>query len=177
MPAQTARRSLFYSSLHCLEDIMRASLFGLAALVALSISPVSYAAEEDNPVDFMQLHEVEITFHKAGSTKNLDLMMSLFDDNAVLTAGGKTYTGKDQIRSYWKSAGTFQPQNHWVAYTPAFRIQYSVQGDRAHLYFECLYVDKDANKIAAHTNSDDVLVRTNGKWLIKEMKAAQVPEL
>jgi hypothetical protein len=34
-----------------------------------------------------------------------------------------------------------------------------------------------ANKIAARTNSDDTSVRLNGAWLIKEMKAAVVPEL
>jgi hypothetical protein len=59
-----------------------------------------------------------------------------------------------------------------VAYTPAFRIKYSVEGNSAHLYFECLYVDKAANKIAVHTNSDDTLIRVNSKWLIKDMKAA-----
>jgi hypothetical protein len=92
-------------------------------------------------------------------------------------AGGKTYTGKEQIRAFWQAAGTFQPQNQWVAYTPAFRIKYDVRGDTAHQYFECLYVDKVANKIAAHTNSDDTLIRVNGRWLIKDMKAAVVPEL
>ena len=125
----------------------------------------------------MQLHQVEISFHEAGSAKNLDLMLSLFADDAVLTAGGKTYTGKDQVKSYWQAAGPFQPQNQWVGYTPAFRIRYDVAGDRAHLYFECLWVDKAAGKIAAHTNSDDILIRVNGRWLIKEMKAAAVPEL
>src|SRR5271170_2388138 len=73
--------------------------------------------------------------------------------------------------------GPFQPQNQWVAYTPAFRIKYDVHGDGAHLYFECLYVDKVANKIAVHTNSDDALIRVNGRWLIRDMKAAVVPEL
>ena len=53
-------------------------------------------------------------------------------------------------------------------YTPAFRTRYTVEGDRAHLYFECLWVDKTANKIAAHTNSNDTLVRLDGAWLIKE---------
>ena len=119
----------------------------------------------------------EITFHKAGTTKDLELMMSLFADDAVLTVGGKKYAGKEEIRTYWQSAGTFQPQNQWVAYTPAFRIKYNVAGDHAHLYFECLYVDKVAQKIAAHTNSDDELVRVNGRWLIREMKAAAVPEI
>lgn len=135
------------------------------------------ATQEENAEDFMQIHRIEIMFHEAGTTKNLDLMLSLFADGATLTSGGKTYTGKEQIRSYWQSAGTFQPQNQWVAYTPAFRIKYEVQGDNAHLYFECLYVDRAANKIAAHTNSDDTLIRANGQWLIKDMKAATVPEL
>jgi uncharacterized protein (TIGR02246 family) len=156
---------------------MRGSLLVLAATVGLSTAMIARATTEENAQDFMQLHKVEIAFHEAGTTKNLDLMLSLFADDAVLTAGGKTYTGKDQIKSFWQAAATFQPQNQWVAYTPAFRIRYNVDGDRAHLYFECLYVDKAANKIAAHTNSDDTLVRVNGRWLIKEMKAAPVPEL
>jgi ketosteroid isomerase-like protein len=156
---------------------MRGSLLALAASILLSTAVISRAGTEENPQDFMQIHKIEITFHEAGTTKNLDLMLSLFADDAVINAGGKTYKGKDQIRSFWQAAGTFQPQNQWVAYTPAFRIRYSVDGDTAHLYFECLYVDKVANKIAAHTNSDDKLVRLNGRWLIKEMTAAQVPEL
>ena len=156
---------------------MRRSLVALAAAAGLSIGLAAGAGTEENAEDFMALHKVEIAFHEAGTTKNLDQMLSLFADDAVLIAGGKAYTGKDQIKGFWQAAGTFQPQNHWVAYTPAFRIRYDVEGDRAHLYFECLYVDKAANKIAAHTNSDDTLVRVNGRWLIKEMKAASVPEL
>ena len=156
---------------------MRGSALAIAGAVVLSAAVMSRAGTEENPEDFMQLHKVQITFHEAGTTKNLDLMLSLFADDAVINAGGKTYKGKAQIRSFWQAAGTFQPQNQWVAYTPAFRIRYTVDGDTAHLYFECLYVDKAANKIAAHTNSDDKLVRVNGRWLIKEMTAAAVPEL
>ncbi len=156
---------------------MRILSLAVAALAALSLPVVAFAGEEDNPEDFMQMHNIEIAFHKAGSTKDLDLMLSLFADDAILTAGGKTYTGKNEIRTFWQSAGTFQPQNQWVAYTPAFRIRYDVEGNRAHLYFECLYVDKGAQKIALHTNSEDELVRINGHWLIGEMKAAAVPEL
>ena len=156
---------------------MRRSLLVLAATVGLSTAMIAGATTEENAEDFMQLHKVEITFHEAGTTKDLDLMLSLFADDAVLNAGGKTYTGKDQVKSYWQAAGPFQPQNQWVGYTPAFRIRYNVEGNRAHLYFECLWIDKAANKIAAHTNSDDILVRVDGRWLIKEMKAAVVPEL
>jgi hypothetical protein len=155
---------------------MHRVLMALGMLATLSLSVVGRAAEE-NPEDFMQLHQVEIAFHEAGSTKNLTLMLSLFADDAVLIAGGKTYTGKEQLKHYWQAAGPFQPHNQWIGYTPAFRIRYDVKGDRAHLYFECLWVDEAAKKIAVHTNSDDVLVRVNGRWLIKEMRAAVLPEL
>jgi hypothetical protein len=156
---------------------MRALSFALAVAAGLSLPLVASAGEAENAEDFMQLHNVEIAFHKAGSTKDLPLMLSLFADDAVLTAKGKTYTGKEQIKGYWQAHPAFQPDNEWVGYTPAFRIQYEVQGDRSHLYFECLWMDKKAGKIAAHTNSDDQLVRVNGHWLIKEMKAESVAGL
>jgi hypothetical protein len=50
-------------------------------------------------------------------------------------------------------------------------------GRRGRKTSQCLYVDKVANKIAAHTSSNDTLVRVNGNWLIKDMKTAAVPEL
>lgn len=149
----------------------------IAAILVICLAGGAIAGTDENAQEFMDLHQIEIAFHEAGSTKNLDLMLSLFTDDAVLMSGGKTYSGRDQLKTFWQAAGPFQPQNQWVGYTPAFRIRYNVQGDRAHLYFECLWIDKTANKIAAHTNSDDALVRINGKWLIKEMKAAVVPEL
>jgi hypothetical protein len=158
-----------------MEGAMKRTL--MIAILAFCLSSPAIADTEENAEDFMQMHKIEIVFHQAGTTKNLDLMMSLFADDATITTGGKTYSGKEQIRSFWQGAATFQPQNQWVAYTPAFRIKYDVNGNAAHLYFECLYVDKAANKIAAHTNSDDALIRVNGRWLIKEMKAAVVPEL
>ena len=165
---------------------MRGSMLVFAAAMVLSLAARPRAGTEENAEDFMDLHKVEIAFHEAGSTKNLDLMLSLFADDAVLIAHVKTptgedqvktYTGKDQIKKYWQAAGPFQPKNEWVGYTPAFRTCYDVEGERAHLYFECLWVDKQAGKIAAHTNSDDTLARVNGRWLIKEMKADSVPEL
>ena len=149
----------------------------LSCLLAFGIVRVAIADTEENAEEFMAMHNIEITFHEAGTTKNLPLMLSLFSDDATITASGKTYTGKEQVRAFWQSAGPFQPQHQWVAYTPAFRIKYDVRGDTAHLYFECLWVDKVAGKIAVHTNANDTLIRVNGHWLIKDMKAAVVPEL
>ncbi len=157
---------------------MKRYLFALVAVAVLAIAIPSGAAPTASPSDLFQIHDVEITFHKAASTKDLNLMMSLFTEDATLASGGKTYTGKDQVRTYFATvAGAFQPQNNWAAYTPAYKIRINVDGDRATLYFECLYVDVATSQIKAHTYSDDVLVRSGGHWLIKEMKAGTATEI
>ncbi len=148
-----------------------------SVVVALCLSGAAKAGSEENADEYMRMHRVESVFHEAGSTKNIELMLSLFADDAVLTAGGKTHVGKDQVKKFFEAAGPFQPQNDWVGYTPAFRIRYDVQGERAHLYFECLWVDKKAGKIASQVKSGDTLARVDGKWLIKEMKLDPMPDL
>src|SRR5476649_1434404 len=92
---------------------------------ALATAPAS-DADRGSPTDILQVRNVEITFHQAGSvlpSKDLGLMMSLYADDAVLTDtanGNKQYKGKDQVRHYFLDvAGPFRPQNHWIGYTPA----------------------------------------------------------
>jgi hypothetical protein len=48
----------------------------LPATIALSFGLPSQAATEENAEDFMGIHKIEIIFHEAGTTKNLDLMLS-----------------------------------------------------------------------------------------------------
>jgi hypothetical protein len=95
---------------------MRSLSLALAALAALSISLTSRAGTEENADEFMELHKVEIAFHEAGSTKNLNEMLSLFADDAVLTTIRKTDDGKEQIKTY---TGKEQIKNYWQAH-PAF---------------------------------------------------------
>ena len=78
---------------------MRKSFVILGMLAALSL-PAVCLADEENAEDFMNLHQVEITFHEAGSTRNLELMLSLFADDAVLTTHSKTPTGEQQVKTY-----------------------------------------------------------------------------
>ena len=66
------------------EDTMRWLRLVLPATIALSFGLASQAAEEENAEDFMGIHKIEIIFHEAGTTKNLDLMLSLFADDATL---------------------------------------------------------------------------------------------
>jgi len=126
----------------------------------------------------LALRNIEVVFHDAGSRKDLALMMSLFADDPTLTVGDKTYAGREGVQHYFADiAAPFRPENDFIAYTPAQRIRTTIHGDAATLYFECLWLDTKGQKAPLHTFSDDTLVRTGGKWLIKTMKAGPVSAL
>lgn len=166
----------------CCSIAMALSLAGLSK-VAWSATPYD-GPDVGQPADILALRNVEITFHTAGSVlpqKNLDLMMSLYAPDAVLvdTAhGDKVYGGKDQVRAYWANVGApFQPDHHWIGYTPAMRIRTKVHGSTASLYFECLWMDVDKNAIGAHSFSNMELVKVRGRWLVKNVKVGKVAAL
>jgi len=152
-------------------------------LLLLAVSSLPAFAKDD-AADILAIRNVEVQFHQAGSVlpqKNIDLMMALYADDAVLidTAhGNATYKGKAEVRRYWETvAAPFRPENHWIGYTPAMRIRTEVNGDHATLYFECLWMDADKNAIGAHSFSDMTLVRTSGKWLVSAIKVGKVAQL
>jgi hypothetical protein len=118
-----------------------------------------------------QIEGIERTWHKAASLKNLNLMMSLWAPNATMTVGGKTYTGKAAIRGVFTKSGPFQPQNHWISDTPAYKIRATVNGSKGTLYFECHYIDVDTLKVAAVVGADQEVQKFNGKWLITNLTA------
>src|SRR5262249_18318026 len=113
--------------------------------------------------------QIEVKWHRATSKKNLDLMMSLWAPNGTLSLGGKTVQGKPAIRALFAKAASFQPQNHWVSETPAYKIRTTVIGTNATLYFECHYVDADTGKVVLVNGISMDLQKINGKWLITKV--------
>lgn len=168
-------------SIYC--SIAMAVSFASLAEIAWSATPYD-GSDVGRPADILALRNVEIIFHTAGSVlpqKNLDQMMSLYAPDAVLvdTAhGNKVYSGKDQVRTYWANVGApFQPDHHWIGYTPAMRIRAKVHGSTASLYFECLWMDVDKSAIGAHSFSDMELAKVQGRWLVKNIKVGKVAAL
>lgn len=165
------------------RSIAMALLLATFSDIARSASPYD-GADVGQPADILALRNVEIRFHTAGSVlpqKNLDLMMSLYTPDAVLidTAhGNKVYSGKEQVRAYWLNVSApFQPDHHWIGYTPAMRIRAKVHRSTASLYFECLWMDVDKNAIGAHSFSDMELTKLQGRWLVKIIKVGKVAAL
>jgi hypothetical protein len=155
--------------------------FVIAVLAGLLLAVSAYGAGRSSPSNTIQeqaalyqIDQIEKTWHKAASTKNLDLFMSLWAPNATATVAGKTVTGKKAIRALFAKAGPFQPQNHWLSDTPAYKIRATVNGDRGTLYFECHYIDVDTQKVAAAVGAEQEVQNINGKWLITNMAASTV---
>ena len=95
-------------------------------------------------------------------------MMSLWSPNATLT-GGKTLTGKEQIRRFWLDGAGLPAANHWVSDTPAYKTRITVNGNRGTLYFECHYIDSKTQELKATTAADQQVERIDGRWLITDM--------
>lgn len=153
----------------------------IGALLSLVLTAGAYGARESiagpspqKQAALYQIERIEKTWHRAASTKNLDLMMSVWAPTATMTIGGTTYTGKRAIRDIFARAAPFQPENHWISDTAAYRIRASVNGDKGTLYFECHFVDVDTGKVASVTGNDQEVRKINGRWLITNLRASSV---
>jgi hypothetical protein len=120
-----------------------------------------------------EIDQIEQKFHKAGSTHDVNLMMSLWAPGATFNIGRETYTGKAAIRKFFATVQpSFKPQNHWVDDTPAFKMRVTVDGDKATLYMECDFIDVKTRKVKLVVGVDHNLQKINGKWLIVEGSGA-----
>jgi ketosteroid isomerase-like protein len=121
--------------------------------------------------DMWQIDQIEKNFHHATTTKDIDLMVSLYAPNATMTVGpGATAAGLDEIRQFWLTkAATFEPENHWVSDHPAYKLEITVNGDRGTLHFECHYIDIETGEVVYATTADFDVARIDGKWLITNM--------
>src|SRR5690348_14378816 len=61
-----------------------------------------------------EIHELQAAYHLAKTTQDIELMMSLWDPQAVLTIESvsppATYVGADQIWSFFLSSGSWKFQ-------------------------------------------------------------------
>ena len=125
--------------------------------------------------DLYAIDQIERVWHKASSTKNVNLMMTLWAPDATFDNGTATLTGKAEIRKFFETkAAPFQPVNHWLSDTPAYKIRTTVNGDKGTLYFECHYVDVKTRKLGPVVGADQDVKKIDGKWLITNSSASSV---
>ena len=138
-------------------------------LAACGGSGKQSAAEQQlqRQADLYAIDQIEEEWHEASSTHNINLMMTLWAPDATWNIGAQTLAGKTQIRNFFvHKVGPFQPQNHWVSETLAYKVRVTVNGHQGTLYFECHYVDVRTRKVVSVVSADQNVQKIGGKWLI-----------
>ena len=127
----------------------------------------SATAKMQNEADLYEIDQVEVKFHRATSTHNLNLMMSLWAPGAVFNINEKTLTGKAEIRQWFATESkAFMPGHNWESDTPSYKIKVNLYGDKATMYFECHYIDPKTAKVMHVAGVTHTLQKINGQWLI-----------
>jgi ketosteroid isomerase-like protein len=152
--------------------LILATIAGALVVAGCSSDPPSSSvtsaqlASLEKQADMYQIDQIEATWHKASSTKDLDLMMTIWADNATFEIGTQTASGKDEIRAMWAQSKPFQPQNDWVDETPAYKIRITVSGNTGTLYFECHFINVPTRTLVAVVATNAQVAKINGRWLI-----------
>ena len=121
--------------------------------------------------DMWEIDQIEKDFHHSSTTKDIDLMLSLFAPDATMTVGpGETASGLEEIRRFFEdNSAPFDSENHWISDHPAYKLEITVDGDRGTLHFECHFVDADTGEVVAATAADLDVARIGGNWLITNL--------
>jgi ketosteroid isomerase-like protein len=139
----------------------------IAAYGGTSIGASRHDDTTQRDADLYQIDQIEVKFHRATSTHNLKLMMSLWAPGAVFNIEQQALTGKAQIRHWFATENkAFMAANHWESDTPTYKMKIHLFGDKATFYFECHYIDPKSAKVVALAGVTHTLQKINGKWLI-----------
>jgi len=121
------------------REAVRRGVAGPAlGMAGLMLPPLARAdAQESGPesAHVAAIYHLQAAFHRAKTTQDIDLMMSLWDPNGTLYNQGDAnspYVGADRLRAFWLQSGSFTHRR--FSLVPSFKIQIEVQGDTARLY-------------------------------------------
>jgi ketosteroid isomerase-like protein len=162
------------------RDLLRAGVAGTTVGAAALALPGLASAGDAESVQVAEIYQLQAAFHRAKTTQDLDLMMSLWADDATFinNSTGKTYVGSDQIRTFWMGSGSFT--HHRFSLVPSYKTQIDVHGDAAFLYFEChdigdfasgSFGDATVKTIVNDTFLAGTLRNVHGNWVFWDMTA------
>jgi hypothetical protein len=159
--------------------LLGAGLAGTAVgLAAVVVAPASLvAAQVDGPSSPVgDIYQLQAAFHRAKTMQDIELMMSLWAEDATFNSQGdpnSPYVGSDSLRGFWLNSGSFK--NHRLSLVPSFKTQITVQrDDEAWLYFECHDVgdfDQPTRAIASDTFLAGTVKNLQGQWVFWDMTA------
>lgn len=166
------------------SQLSRRELLGAGALITgASVASLALpaAAHADGGEAIGQIYRLQAAFHRAKSTQDIDLMMSLWDPDGTLNVQGdpnSPYAGFDELKAFWLGSGSFTHRR--FSLVPSFKIQIDTQGDTAFLYFECHDVgdyDQPDRQIAADLFLAGTIQRSGRPWVFHDMTAGKASPL
>jgi hypothetical protein len=146
-----------------------------AGLAGSASSPLKPEGDGFASAQVGEIYRLQAAFHRAKTTQDIDLMMSLWDADGTLNVQGNSnspFIGSQQIRSFWQTSGSFTHRR--FSLVPSFKTQIDVDGDEAWLYFECHDVgdyDLPDRAIAADTFLAGTVRKVHGTWVFSNMTA------
>ena len=157
------------------------ALAGIAMAVLLAGCGSSEKSASDQGVqhdaDLYAIEQIESSWHKAASTHDLDLMMSLWAEEGTLVNQGdpsSPYVGSERLRAFWLGSGSFTHRR--FSLVPSYKIQIDLRGHSGFLYFECHDVgdyDLPTRFIASDTFLAGAIRRIEGSWVFWNMTAGK----
>src|ERR1051326_810514 len=168
------RRSLLRTGLTGAAIGLAGVAFGPAPLVGAQVQGPSSAVAE--------VYQLQSAFHRAKTTQDIDLMMSLWPEGSRINSLGDAnspYVGSESLRNFWLSSGSWK--NPLLSLVPSFKIQIDVKSDdEAWLYFECHDIgdfDRSTRSIIADLFLAGTIKNIDGKWLFWDMTSGSGAEL
>ncbi len=156
---------------------MAGTAVGMAGLTLLPLSPVHAQTSGPESTQVAEIYQLQAAFHRAKTTQDIDLMMSLWADDGTLNVQGdphSPYVGFQSLTSFWQSSGSFTHLR--FSLVPSFKTQIDVQGDQAWLYFECHDIgnfDLATRFIASDTFLAGTVRNVGGNWVFWDMTAGK----
>jgi ketosteroid isomerase-like protein len=159
---QTSRRDL-------LRKAMIGAAAGAAALALPNTARASALHDDEDSEDVAAIHQLQADFHRAKSTQNIDLMMSLWADDAVFVVNGATFAGSAAIKALFLGSGSFTHLR--LSLVSSFKIEINVHGDTAFLYFECIDIGNFATSpiVTSVLFNAGTVRKIDDKWVFSQM--------
>jgi hypothetical protein len=159
-----------------LRDVA-ATAAGVGGLAVSAVSPSEAQVTGPESAQVAEIYELQAAFHRAKTTQDIDLMMSLWDFDGVLNIladPNSPYVGFDRLKFFWEHSGSFTHRR--FSLVPSFKTQIQVQGNLAWLYFECHDVgdfDLATRFIASDTFLAGTVRHVGGRWVFWDMTAGR----
>jgi ketosteroid isomerase-like protein len=152
--------------------------FGASA--ALAVPAIARGGVSHGSEQIGEIYQLQAAFHRAKSHQDIDLMVSLWTDDASFTFNGATFSGKQGVHDFFIGSGSWK--HHRMSLVPSFKDQIDVHGDTATLYFECHDVVLDANDpagsvgaVVTHLVNAGKIRRVSGSWRYWQMQFGSIP--